>query len=146
MESIEYSDDFKKSKILYKFISFKKDYCLDILKFNKIYFSTKQQLNDPFDLTTFNYFIDIYDQNFKFNIFDSILNETGIFSMTLDPLNPLMWAHYSEAFTGFCLGLNKNKILGYLNRKKNMGVLEVKYLKENPKLKINTTRNKKVFI
>lgn len=35
---------------------------------------------------------------------DEQLTETGIFSMSADPAQPLMWAHYSQEHRGLCFG------------------------------------------
>jgi tetratricopeptide (TPR) repeat protein len=42
-----------------------------------------------------------------FQKIDAQLVETGIFSMSSDPAQPLMWAHYADQHRGLCLGFRK---------------------------------------
>ncbi|MCX6230864.1 MAG: DUF2971 domain-containing protein [Bacteroidetes bacterium] len=56
---------------------------------------SKNLLNDDKHIEQFN------EQNRK-----DIDNTFGIFSMTIHPLNYLMWSHYGNSHTGFCLGFD----------------------------------------
>src|SRR5436190_15045032 len=38
----------------------------------------------------------------------------GVFSLSLDPLNILMWSHYSSNHSGFCVGFNAGLLLSAL--------------------------------
>jgi hypothetical protein len=42
-----------------------------------------------------------------FSKLDSQLVETGIFSLSADPVHPLMWAHYADQHRGLCLGFQQ---------------------------------------
>src|SRR6185312_282896 len=42
-----------------------------------------------------------------FTKIDEQLVETGIFSMSCDPAQPLMWAHYTDQHKGLCLGFRE---------------------------------------
>lgn len=65
-----------------------------------------------------------------FKNFDKQLQKAGIFSMTEDPLNELMWAHYGENSNGIAVGftITENSLL--TNRDK---CLKVNYSDELPK-------------
>ena len=44
-----------------------------------------------------------------------INNSVGILSLSVDPLNYLMWSHYANSHSGFCVGLNLTKLMKYLD-------------------------------
>lgn len=65
-----------------------------------------------------------------FKGFDKQLQNAGIFSLSEDPLNELMWAHYGENSKGIAIGfsVNENNLLGDKNK-----CLKVNYSDELPK-------------
>jgi hypothetical protein len=44
-----------------------------------------------------------------------INNSVGILSLSVDPLNYLMWSHYANSHSGFCVGLNLLKLMKYMD-------------------------------
>jgi len=48
---------------------------------------------------------------------DYISKNFGIFSLTKTPGNIVMWSHYAESHTGFCVGFNIDKLMQYLEKK-----------------------------
>ncbi len=58
---------------------------------------------------------------------ESFFDKFGVFSLTADPNNMLMWLHYSNNFTGFCVGFNPEVLFNYLE-----GGGEVLYFDELP--------------
>ena len=42
-------------------------------------------------------------------------NAIGILSLSIDPINYLMWSHYADSHKGFCVGFNIFKLLKYLD-------------------------------
>ncbi|MFW6101558.1 MAG: DUF2971 domain-containing protein [Bacteroidota bacterium] len=103
--------DTRKKMILYKYASY--DAGIKIIENNNIGFSQPHHFNDPFELeasypsdnnenpvtATFN---DIRRSAKK----DTWKQNTAILSLSRQPLNPLMWAHYSGAHTGFVIGFD----------------------------------------
>ncbi|WOO34907.1 DUF2971 domain-containing protein [Anaerocolumna sp. AGMB13020] len=76
---------------------------LTSLKEEKIWFSRKDILNDPFELQ-YSY-IDFYSNEGK-EFFANSVNNTGIFCLSKNPLNKLMWSHYAQAHKGYCIEYN----------------------------------------
>ncbi len=117
-----------KNGLLYKYCSFE---TLNlILKNSTLYYSTANEFNDPFELST-NIFeeyndkyclenvlkidysqIDYSDLNgfklFKIftNVWEELKNEIGITCFSKSPLNSLMWSHYADKHKGVCIGFN----------------------------------------
>lgn len=65
-----------------------------------------------------------------FKGFDKQLQNAGIFSLSEDPLNELMWAHYGDNSKGIAIGfsINEDNLLGDKNK-----CLKVNYSDELPK-------------
>ncbi|MBJ6727511.1 DUF2971 domain-containing protein [Geomesophilobacter sediminis] len=98
--------------ILYKYLSYESG--LKILQNNSIGFSQPNHFNDPFELEA------AYPSEKKANdpihsIFYGLQiwgkkmtwkRNTGILSLTRQPLNPLMWAHYCGNHTGMVIGID----------------------------------------
>lgn len=89
--------------ILYKYYGYSAG--LSALKSHNLGFREAQYFNDPFDLT----YIDnsknigeITKTIFHFKTYACIL------SLTRNPYNPLMWAHYGDEHRGFCIGYDVN--------------------------------------
>lgn len=89
--------------ILYKYYGFEAG--IAALKSSMLGFREPQYFNDPFELS---YLDNICgDQKFSDLINDrlkSIKENVAILSLTKNPLNPLMWAHYGVNYTGFVIG------------------------------------------
>jgi len=108
-----------KNRNFYKFRSFDKDgYNLDNLLNDRVSTSTIAQLNDPFE----GLLIDHSNLSIEVSILksfgiDNALNElenslknfleerknTGIYSMSSEWQNELLWAHYADSHKGFCI-------------------------------------------
>ena len=90
---------------LYKYVRFH-DYSLDILKNKRIWCSTGETLNDPFEFSF--HLSEMHINGFPI---DAVSLETAIRDMkqlrvlSLSEINDniLMWSHYSESHTGFCI-------------------------------------------
>lgn len=111
-------------------------------------------LNDPCEamINTSGYFdaLDIFEkavnstirQGIDFNIIRTKMNNllakvltTGVFSLSKNNDDELMWSHYAAAHQGFCTGYN----MEYLNRSLMQyfhNVLEVSYQSEPPQLQL----------
>lgn len=78
----------------------------------------KDLLNDP------NHIDKMREQN------KELIDKTfGILSLTSNPLNYLMWSHYSNSHRGFCIGFNRIKLFD------KIGIMgPVVYKKEIPKM------------
>lgn len=97
--------------ILYKYVSFETG--IDILKNNSIGFTQSPYFNDPFEVEAAypvlcsdnpveDFFSDLSNKIKKI----AWENNTGILSLTRQPLNPLMWAHYGLAHKGIVIGID----------------------------------------
>lgn len=92
--------------MFYKYFSFpckkrEKIKRLNQLKRNKIWFSTRIGLNDPFDLQMLN--TNALSEEVK-KYYIEASNQKLCLCLTKSPKNTLMWAHYANSFTGYCLG------------------------------------------
>lgn len=45
---------------------------------------------------------------------EMVYNNFGILSLSCNPLNYLMWSHYSNSHTGFCIGFDLHKLTKYI--------------------------------
>lgn len=97
--------------ILYKYVSLKTG--MKILKNNSIGFTQPSYFNDPFEVEAA-YPLLVGDNPVE-NCFSNLRNElkksawknnTGILSLTRQPLNPLMWAHYGSEHKGMVVGID----------------------------------------
>ena len=97
--------------ILYKYVS--QTAGIKILENNSIGFSQPCYFNDPFEVES------AYPSDEPDNIVDSLFyrirtrgkkhiwkQNTGILSLTRQPMNPLMWAHYGAGHTGMVIGID----------------------------------------
>ena len=55
-----------------------------------------------------------YNSQIQNRIKNIIYNNFGVLSLSCDPLNYLMWSHYSSSHTGFCVGLNTKILMKYI--------------------------------
>lgn len=89
--------------ILYKFYSFEAG--LQALQSSQLGFREPSYFNDPFELSCFDSLEG--DENITAiitNRLKDIRESVAILSLTKNPLNPLMWAHYAVNHTGFVVG------------------------------------------
>jgi hypothetical protein len=96
--------------ILYKYVPY--DAGRNIIAGNSIGFASASDFNDPFEMTGYprlaaanpalQFLPDTY-ADLKRGIW---VRHSAILSLTRSPLNPLMWAHYSEAHRGFVIGFD----------------------------------------
>ena len=90
---------------LYKYVRFY-EHSLDILENKRIWFSTGESLNDPFEFSF--HLSEMYVNGVSI---DAVSLETairdmkqlGVLSLSEINDNILMWSHYSESHTGFCI-------------------------------------------
>lgn len=79
--------------ILYKYVDSK---TADIIiKDSTLKFSKATSLNDPFELTSLHYGTNHQDEEQEIRFISACMSY-GILSLTRNPLNPLMWAHYGR--------------------------------------------------
>lgn len=99
--------------ILYKYVSH--DTGMEILKNGSIGFTQPCHFNDPFEVEA------AYPSSEGENLIDVFLNNirnwgtksvwkknTGVLSLTRQPLNPLMWAYYGIEHKGMVVGLDSS--------------------------------------
>ena len=95
--------------ILYKYVSF--EAAKKILETNTLGFSHLDDFNDPFESTAFG-FQDhgIVTNRVQTNAYRNRFSDKyAVLSLTDNPLNPLMWAHYGVSHTGVVLGIDVDK-------------------------------------
>ena len=96
--------------ILYKYASFSS--ARSIIESNSIGFSCLEDLNDPFECTSFGFLknsstvphrtvYEAYKDRFSRNY--------ALLSLSKNPLNSLMWAHYGNTFQGIVVGIDVDK-------------------------------------
>jgi hypothetical protein len=78
--------------ILYKYVSF--DGGCEILGGASIAFSNPWDFNDPFEMASSHGILP--KSNFAPIVLKSMMERSGVLSLTRSPLNPLMWAHYAQ--------------------------------------------------
>lgn len=93
--------------ILYKYVSF--DAGIKILENNTIGFTCLNDFNDPFESTAFGFkdregFLTKPTQNHAFR--NNFSKKYACLSLTINPLNPIMWAHYGASHTGLVIGFD----------------------------------------
>ena len=94
-------------RVFYKYQAFR-DYTVPTLAKQQIYLSKYEQLNDPFD--PFLSALTASDPAAPMGQDDSsesllrILADAAIFCVSEVPDNLLLWAHYADAYKGYCLG------------------------------------------
>ena len=102
---------------LYKYQSFSLN-ALSSLSENYLYFSTPEQLNDPFDVAS-----ESLEKQFK----NLKLNKSNFKLCSLSQINDnkLMWSHYTQEHRGICVGYKFLYLPNYV------GKSEVKYQNTN---------------
>lgn len=121
--------DTTKDGFIYKYCSF--DTLILILKGSSLYYSSSDEFNDPFELSTeiFKEFGDKFylenvlkicdsrilehynDKSYKFheitkNAWNESRKSIGICCFSKSPLITLMWSHYANKHKGVCIGFN----------------------------------------
>ena len=94
-------------RIFYKYQAFR-SYTIPTLTGQQIYLSKFAQLNDPFDpflsALNANHPAGLVGQDDYSESVLRIFADTGIFCVSETPNNQLLWAHYGDAYRGFCIG------------------------------------------
>ncbi len=98
--------------ILYKYASF---YAVQkIIESSTLGFSCLEDLNDPFEAKALRFSQDnesSISESIVINAYRNRLSRNfGILSLTRQPLNPLMWAHYGDSHTGAVVGIDVKKV------------------------------------
>lgn len=127
---------------------------LEMLTKREIYFSTPQQLNDPYDcrisirqalsqavqqaiggacaklterLEQLRKLDHVYER------MEADIGSVGVFSMSKRPDNVVMWAHYADNHAGFCAGFKLSpKFTTHVNDYQVVGAADVLYSAANP--------------
>jgi hypothetical protein len=81
-----------------------------VINNQSIGFSCLEDLNDPFECTAFG-FTDCDDSKITANLATNACKNRfsrkyGVLSLTRQPLNPLMWAHYGDEHQGVVIGID----------------------------------------
>ncbi|RSE30108.1 DUF2971 domain-containing protein [Acinetobacter junii] len=82
--------------ILYKYYNFNAG--KSALESERVGFRTPTYFNDPFEASV------IEGKSFTKDRIQNTLNNVAILSLTRNPLNSLMWAHYGDEHKGFVIG------------------------------------------
>ncbi len=93
--------------ILYKYVSFEAG--IKIIENNSIGFTQPKYFNDPFESEASYPLEELKDPFQQFRNYikkETWKNNTGILSLTRQPLNPLMWAHYGNEHKGMVIGFD----------------------------------------
>lgn len=78
-------------------------------------------------------------------------NNYGVYSLTKDPYNIVMWSHYSNDHKGFCVGFDTEMLIKFfenyfISYQKLIELYEVTYIKKFPKLvRSNLSNDEVVF-
>jgi len=75
--------------------------------------------------------------NTEYSKIEKSVKERGVFSVSKNPLDPLMWSHYSLSHKGICIGIKINKH----ELEKNFFLKKIKYSKTRPIIDINDISN-----
>lgn len=85
----------------YKFLN--EEYGLESIKKRRLKQSRVSDLNDPFELRSFDVTDFALRQTFL-KTSDDVDKESGLLCFSADWQNPVIWAHYSDKHKGLCLG------------------------------------------
>lgn len=105
---------------------------LDSLRENRFYAANRAALNDPFeglfDQSAFDGQLQAIEELLKLrntnigglgdvksaaNNLLALVDKSGIFSLSYNPLNELIWAHYGGSHKGFCIGYDIDKLVEF---------------------------------
>lgn len=121
-------------KKLYKYQG-TEDFRITTLENNELYFSSKDKLNDPFDLSPIYYDkneiskMKLCNVNEIDNILENAANNMGILSLSTTPLNMPLWAHYADNHKGICVEYDIESIKD-LDTYFKYRILKVHYISE----------------
>ncbi|MBF4437559.1 DUF2971 domain-containing protein, partial [Vibrio anguillarum] len=94
--------------ILYKYMSFQA--ARSVIENSSLGFSCLEDLNDPFECTSFGFEESdgsIITANIATNACKNRFSRNyGVLSLTRQPLNSLMWAHYGDEHQGVVIGID----------------------------------------
>jgi hypothetical protein len=92
--------------ILYKYVSFSS--AVKIIKSESIGFTCLEDLNDPFEGTNFGFSSlgDVKPQSATRAFKNNFSRRYALLSLTINPLNPLMWSHYGDSHKGIVIGID----------------------------------------
>jgi len=98
--------------ILYKYVSFTS--AQKIIETSTLGFSCLEDVNDPFEGRALKFKRNKETSKMPDSVIigavrNRLSRNYGILSLTRQPLNPLMWAHYGESHTGVVIGINVKK-------------------------------------
>lgn len=94
--------------ILYKYVNFKT--ALEIIEHNSIAFSCLEDLNDPFECTALGFSDGEMSVSMVTNAYRNRFSRSyALLSLTREPLNSLMWAHYGDSHQGVAIGIDVEK-------------------------------------
>lgn len=128
---------------------------LQLLANDRIYVPTAKQLNDPteaiVDDSRLNTGIDFIkqlmrDKSTVFGVEDAYTNfkqhikTVGIYSLSKNPTNELMWAYYANGHNGYAIIFDTDVLCRSLNsdtRFPNLYAFDVKYVESVPSIDIN---------
>lgn len=120
---------------IYKFRSLHGDsfkFTQDIFVNQRIYLSKIAEFNDPNEA---NYFITLEPDNpysgwANTGHYANMLSKVGVYSLTEENLNVLMWSHYAAGHTGICIEFDSSKGSRLFSK-----IEKVKYTDVDPLLK-----------
>lgn len=125
---------------------------LDVLRNSKIYAASRETLNDPFEgrfdrgaldeqlrlinmlCVGLNAGVANSFQNLSESVDDllAFVDKCGVFSLSYNPLNELIWAHYAGSHQGYCVGYDLDRLLQFDIT--NLQRIEVRYGNSSPSL------------
>jgi len=126
------NEDFPKLLFKYKPLSTIQDLerVIDILRNHQIYFPTRDELNDPLEGLAIETSIAVCGAS-MYSACDrvdprihSVLMKYRILSLSTDAFSPQLWAHYSNSYSGICIGYHTDNTFS--------GAQKVAYLTERP--------------
>lgn len=119
--------------ILYKYYGFKSGKIA--LESGKVGFRSPQYFNDPFEASL------IEGKSYTSNRVQNTRNAVAILSLTRNPLNPLMWAHYGQEHKGFVIGYEMQDPFFQCEKSNLIPVQKgnIIYTKTKPFIKTSTT-------
>jgi len=106
--------DDKPPPILYKYARWDREYHKRLITMPEIYFASAREFNDPFDCGIYQRY-DLVGHPENMSLQKEILEKrNGIFALSSNKENILMWSHYSNAHRGFCIGYHSGILKSYL--------------------------------
>lgn len=98
------------------------DRCVDIILNNRMYFPTREQLNDPYEGIATPISLGVCGEGmfssmgFVHPYIEKIMNQYRVLSLSGTPLSMQMWAHYAANYRGICFEFGTNGVLGKANK------------------------------